>query len=160
MEYVPLALAMLLIMIPLATWQIIPDVIPLHFGIWGEPNSYGLKGALWIIPAVGLTTYFSIAMINLMLYVLMDPERRRLYLTNSGRNPLLKSLQIVNLYVLAVLVILMIAVTNSCLTFQPKLSDTFLYSLLGSTIIPVLGIFWINRDVLKRSVSPESIVAG
>jgi uncharacterized membrane protein len=41
--------------IPLALWwPSIPDIIPTHFGLNGQPDAYGSKATLFIFPAVSL----------------------------------------------------------------------------------------------------------
>jgi len=35
----------------------LPDRIPTHFDISGQPNAWGSPGALWILPVVGLGLY-------------------------------------------------------------------------------------------------------
>lgn len=43
----------------LFAWQQLPERIPAHFGITGEPDAWGSKGSIMILPAVGLILYAS-----------------------------------------------------------------------------------------------------
>jgi uncharacterized membrane protein len=43
-----------LIALPLVWYNKLPDTIPVHFNAAGEPDGYGGRATLWIIPVTGL----------------------------------------------------------------------------------------------------------
>jgi len=46
-----------LIAVALWGWLILPTVVPTHFGISGQPDAYGSKGTLLILPVIFLLSY-------------------------------------------------------------------------------------------------------
>lgn len=48
----------LLIAIPAFYYGSLPDEIPTHFNGLGEPDSYGGKASIWIIPGIGVAIFF------------------------------------------------------------------------------------------------------
>lgn len=41
----------------------LPDRIPTHFDIAGQPNGWGSPNSLWLLPAVGLLIYLTISVV-------------------------------------------------------------------------------------------------
>ncbi|GAC1464595.1 MAG: hypothetical protein NVSMB70_10610 [Chamaesiphon sp.] len=35
-------------------WFVLPDIIPIHFGISGQPNGWGSKATLWMLPILAI----------------------------------------------------------------------------------------------------------
>jgi hypothetical protein len=56
-EIVAACLAVLPALLLLRAWSSLPDEIPTHFGIGGEPDRWGGRVQVWIIPIVGLGLY-------------------------------------------------------------------------------------------------------
>lgn len=49
-----LALSMV---VAIRAWSILPDTIPIHFGLNGQPNGWGNKIMLWLFPLLSLIAY-------------------------------------------------------------------------------------------------------
>ena len=47
----------LLIVIPMYYYSELPEIIPSHFGIDGEPDNYSNKMILWTLPIIGILMY-------------------------------------------------------------------------------------------------------
>ena len=43
----------------------LPQTIPTHFGIDGQPNAWGPVGSLWLLPAIGVGIYLVISLVAL-----------------------------------------------------------------------------------------------
>src|SRR4051794_9461330 len=43
---------------------ILPDTIPVHFGASGQPDSYGKKATIFILPVTGLIIFMMMSIIN------------------------------------------------------------------------------------------------
>ena len=56
----------LLFLLPLAYFSYLPDRIPTHFNAAGQPDDYGGKNSIWLLPGVGLFTYLMFSYINKM----------------------------------------------------------------------------------------------
>jgi uncharacterized membrane protein len=54
----------LLIGLPIFAWSGLPDEIPIHFGISGDPDSWGSREAIWLLPAVGLVMWAAMAVLT------------------------------------------------------------------------------------------------
>ena len=49
---------------PLLKWNQIPDTIITHWGFSGQPDGWGPKGTIWIIPVVSLVLYLPLTMLE------------------------------------------------------------------------------------------------
>lgn len=49
---------LLLICIPAYYYNQLPDKIPIHFDGSGNPDGYGKKEMIWLLPAIGLVMFF------------------------------------------------------------------------------------------------------
>ncbi len=47
-------------------WLVLPDRIPIHFNFAGEPNGWGGKSNLWLVPAIAI--FFSVGLTCLSRY--------------------------------------------------------------------------------------------
>ena len=54
----------LLLAIPLFYYGDLPDTIPTHFNAAGEPDQYGRKAVVWLLPLIGLVTYLGLLWLN------------------------------------------------------------------------------------------------
>ncbi len=89
LESAALAVLVFIFMNVAAHWSELPDRVPRHYGISGNPNRWGGKNWLWALPitAVGLYVFLAVAsrypkLINLPFTVDRElPEVRKLLLT-------------------------------------------------------------------------------
>jgi uncharacterized membrane protein len=55
--------AVLLVALPVFAWSGLPDEVPIHFGISGDPTSWADRWMIWFLPALGLITTGSLAVL-------------------------------------------------------------------------------------------------
>jgi len=53
-----------LIVLPIYFFNDLPDQIPKHFNALGQVDSYGNRGIIWLLPAVGLFLYIGLTVLN------------------------------------------------------------------------------------------------
>src|ERR1700687_958966 len=71
-----------------AHWSELPDRVPRHYGALGDPNAWGSKSGLWVLPVVAVGMYLLLTaasryqqLINLPIRIDRDlPEVRKLLL--------------------------------------------------------------------------------
>ena len=68
------ALAGLLIFPLLYYWDL-PGNIPQHYGINGQPDAFGSKGMIWLLPLVGLVMYSGLTVLNRYPHAFNYPVR-------------------------------------------------------------------------------------
>lgn len=66
--------------LPAVYYSSLPDSLPRHFGSDGQPDAYGSKGIIWVLPSVGFILFLTIGMISnvpslLNLPFKSDPEK-------------------------------------------------------------------------------------
>lgn len=49
---------------PIYFYNELPDNIPMHYNIYGQPDSYGSKGMIWLLPLIGLFLYIGMTLLN------------------------------------------------------------------------------------------------
>lgn len=52
------------------SWSSIPNTVPVHFNFWGEPDSFGAKGTLFILPCIGVGIFVLLIVLHKYLSVL------------------------------------------------------------------------------------------
>jgi len=63
-ELIGLAGIVALIALPIFYFGQLPDSIPTHFGADGEPNLFGSRISIWVIPILGIVIYGSLFFLN------------------------------------------------------------------------------------------------
>jgi uncharacterized membrane protein len=46
------------------SWNMLPDIVPTHFGISGAPDAWGAKTSLLLLPGIGILIYLSITILG------------------------------------------------------------------------------------------------
>lgn len=64
LDALALAALVVLIVLPSNVYGDLPDSIPKHFNLNGEPDAWGGKINLWILPAIGAVTFMLLRFIN------------------------------------------------------------------------------------------------
>ncbi len=54
-------------------WNELPDVVPTHFNVLGQPDSYGSKWFLLIIPVIALLIFIGITYLNKFPHIFNYP---------------------------------------------------------------------------------------
>jgi uncharacterized membrane protein len=55
------AIAILLsVLIIIQFWAVLPDRIPIHFGFSGQPDAWGDKVMIWLLPAVAAIIFVKV----------------------------------------------------------------------------------------------------
>ena len=67
LEVVGLVGVVLLIVLPATFYSSLPGEIPTHFGIRGNPDDFGGKAAIWMLPVIGVVLYAGLALVNYFL---------------------------------------------------------------------------------------------
>lgn len=62
-----------LIIAPLLFYSELPDKIPMHYNATGEPDGFGGKFILWLLPLVGLFLYLGLTWLNRFPHVFNYP---------------------------------------------------------------------------------------
>lgn len=58
------AAALLLLVLPAAYYGDLPEQIPTHFNTLGEPDGYGTRATIWLLPLIGIILYLFLTMLN------------------------------------------------------------------------------------------------
>jgi uncharacterized membrane protein len=66
--------------LPAIYYSSLPDSLPRHFGSDGQPDAYGSKGIIWVLPSIGFILYLIIGLIgNVLGWINLpfnpDPEK-------------------------------------------------------------------------------------
>jgi uncharacterized membrane protein len=63
-DFVAFAFLVILIVIPVINYGTLPETVPVHFNASGQPDDYGGRNSLWLLPAVGLFMYVLMTVIE------------------------------------------------------------------------------------------------
>jgi uncharacterized membrane protein len=142
---------LLLLAVPFA-WQQLPERIPTHFGFSGEPDAWGGKGTLVILPIVGLTLYVSMMALARVPHIYNYPvtitEDNAEAQYRLGRKLLLT----VNAFTTWLLAGLLLDSIDVASGRQDGLSSAFLVLLVVAPFaILIVYLILANRQGLKKS---------
>jgi uncharacterized membrane protein len=93
-----------LIGLPLYYYNQLPDSIPRHFGLNGEPDAYSGKAIIWTLPAIGLILFSGMYWLNKHPHIFNYPQEiteenaERLY---TGATRMMRSLNTTIAFVFA-----------------------------------------------------------
>ena len=85
------AIAILLaVLLIVQSWAVLPDRIPIHFGFSGQPDAWGDKVTIWIVPAVAAIIFAVLTAVSRYPHTFNYPvpitseNARRQYLLGRG----------------------------------------------------------------------------
>ena len=55
---------LLLIALPILHYNDLPESIPRHYGVDGEPDGFGQKNVIWTLPLVGIALYIGLSILT------------------------------------------------------------------------------------------------
>lgn len=65
----------ILIGLPTIYFGKLPDIIPVHFGFNGQPDGFGSKDAIWMMPILGTLMYLGISWLNKRPHIFNYPQK-------------------------------------------------------------------------------------
>lgn len=85
------AIAILVSILPIVQfWGVLPDRIPIHFGLGGQPDAWGDKVTIWMLPALAAIIFVVLTAVSRYPHTFNYPVRitqenaRRQYLLGRG----------------------------------------------------------------------------
>lgn len=145
-----LALATLiaLLVLPFAYYGGLPDRIPIHFGLDGQPDKWGGKKTLLLLPAVGLVISVLLTLVNrhphkFNYLVEITPENAE----RQYRNAMLM-IRVLRLLILLLFLYITWAGVQTALSRAPGLGGAFAFVLVGA--ISGLMLFFVFRSVQSK----------
>ncbi len=74
-EIIGLIGVVLLVALPFVHFGSLPDTVPVHYGINGQPDSYGSKNMVWLLMVVGIIIYISLAVLTRYPHIFNYPKK-------------------------------------------------------------------------------------
>jgi len=88
----------ILIGLPIIYFGKLPDIIPVHFGFNGQPDGFGTKNVIWMMPVLGGMLYLGMSLLNKHPHIFNYPQKvtednaERLYKTATRMMRILNAL--------------------------------------------------------------------
>ena len=64
-----------LIVLPIYYFGDLPEQIPKHYNASGQPDSFGSRGSIWVLPVIGIVIYTGLSILNRFPHVFNYPVR-------------------------------------------------------------------------------------
>ena len=64
-----------LIVLPIYFFNELPDQIPKHFNAMGQPDFYGSRALLWLLPTIGIILYIGMSLMNRFSFAFNYPQK-------------------------------------------------------------------------------------
>lgn len=74
-EFIGLIGIACLIVLPIYFFNDLPSQIPKHFNALGQVDSYGNRGNIWLLPAIGLVLYAGLTILNKFPFAFNYPTK-------------------------------------------------------------------------------------
>jgi uncharacterized membrane protein len=75
LEFVAFAFLLILFTLPLLYLKTLPDTIPVHFNASGQPDGYGSRSTLFLLPAIGAVMYLLMTIVEAYPHIYNFPVR-------------------------------------------------------------------------------------
>ncbi len=128
-----------LIILPIYFFNDLPDQIPNHFNTYGQVDSYGNRGIIWLLPAVGLFLYISLTILNKFPFALNYPAK----VTNDNAERLYtlgtRTIRLLKIIIVLAFVFLNFKTIQIALNKSTNIGILFLPIIISATII-LIGI--------------------
>ena len=73
LEFVALAFLVILISLPLIYLKKLPETIPVHFNATGQPDGYGSRSTLFLLPMIGIFMYLLMTILEAFPHIYNFP---------------------------------------------------------------------------------------
>lgn len=143
------AIAILLsVLIIVRFWWLLPDRIPIHFGFSGQPDAWGDKLTIWLLPAVATILFMVLAAVSRYPHIFNYPVRiteqnaHRQYLLARSLLVFLKT-EICWLFAFIVRQQIIVALGNA-----QKLSMEFIFAIIV-LILGTAGVYFLKAYLAR-----------
>ncbi len=135
-----------LIIIPFVFYGKLPETMPKHFDIHGNPDAYGSKGMVWFLPILGIVLYAVLTILCKYPHTFNFPTQ----VTQQNAGKLYKKgiiiIHLVKLTIVSLFVYLNLKMIEIGLGQLDKLSGLFLPIILIVFLgMTVFAIIWMRR---------------
>ena len=147
-EFVGLAMLILLLILPLIYLPQLPERIPIHFNGAGTPDGYGNKSSIWFLPAVGAFMYFLLTGLSAFPQIYNFPVKITEKNAFVQYRLATRFIRILKTLILILFVYLTYQTINSALQKTLGLGKSFLPVFLIITIFPI--IFYVEKALNNK----------
>jgi len=147
-ELLPVSVTLLGIGYLAFNWAALPEVVPIHFGLMGQPDGFAPKPALAMLPFIALFLYVNLTFAEKSNRFNMPwkiTDRNREVLFSMARNLMFT----LKLELSALIAYLQIAVVETALKHMDGLGPWFVPVFLGSIFITI-GLFFVQGTKVVR----------
>ena len=118
----------------------LPESIPKHYNALGEPDAFGSKSSIWILPAVGLVMYAGMFALNRFPHIFNYPTQITQENAERQYRNATKLVRIINMLMAASFFYIELTTVQTALNKQEGLGVLFLPIFIGLTFL-VIGIY-------------------
>ncbi len=125
-EILAVGLLLSLFILPAWYYPLLPERIPRHYGIDGQPDAYSGKWIIWTLPLLGLIIYAGLTILNRFPHIFNYPQT--ITNENAGKQYKIATqlLRLLKAILLAIFVYLIISTIQSALGNRDGLGFWFL----------------------------------
>lgn len=145
-EFIAITLLILMWGHCLINYVELPDTIATHFNAAGEPDSYGSKHTVWLIPGVATVMYIGLFILN--KYPHMHNYMVNITEENAFKNYRFSTrvLRIVNFLCILLLTYISYMIIESAFGKQYNLGTWFIPVVIGSSIVlPIVLLIYMRK---------------
>ena len=144
-EVLSVIFLLLIFFLPQYYFNDLPAKIPIHFGISGQPDNYGGKALIWLLPVISLFFYLGFTLLKRMPHILNYPVRISPDKTKEQYQIAVRLLRYLLLVILAAMLYLVYSTINVALQHWQGIGSMSL--ILFIVLILLILFIFIKRMV-------------
>ncbi|MCB0653926.1 MAG: DUF1648 domain-containing protein [Saprospiraceae bacterium] len=127
-------------------WSTLPETIPHHFNLQGEPDAWGGKAMIFLLPAIALGTYLLLYFIGKMSpstynYPVKITEENKAYQYALA----VMMLKITNLWTMILMAYITWAIVEEAGGHKGALNGALLWTIIGSLFVVLAGYIYLAK---------------
>ncbi len=149
LEWLGIPGLLLLITLPAYYFPQLPDTIPTHFGINGQPDAFGSKYQLWILPAVGIVLFTGLSILARFPHVFNYPGKITPENAAEKYRMAVQLIRVLNVFLVFVFVYITLTAIRTAQGEQEGLGNWFI--ILFVLLISFIMVFYLYQLMKERS---------
>lgn len=150
LELITLLIFLLVLAVPIIYYNELPETVPRHFNAAGEPDAYGSKTILWILPLICSLMYVGLTILNRYPHIfnyldeITEENAERQYRMAT------KLIRILKLIVTATFCYILFQTVQTALDHQQGLGTYFLPIFIVVMIAIIIGYLVISQKTKPK----------
>ncbi len=144
---------LLLVALPVYYYNNLPNVIPQHYNLIGEPDGIGGKGKIWLVPVTGLIIYVGLLLLNKSPHIFNYPKKITPENAKSQYRSAIRLIRLLKAIIVCVFCYISYVTILTALQKQDGLPNYFAPAFI-ILIFGIIGFYLFKTSVINTKKQP------